>query len=163
MSVPPAGQFAPGAPTGGLTLGRYGASALIVDCYAVASMGKARAISDEERQLVEQLLVPLGEAAEPYVGQLADARARRNCDCGCPSVELIVSGEHPLGSVAGGLLSEGFARTHDGRPIGLLLWDSDGRLAHLELCPHEGDAPFGVSDLAEVSASISSWGQGRDR
>lgn len=115
----------------------------------------ARAISAEERRLVERLLEPLGDAAAPFRVHLSGARVRTSCDCGCPSFDFVAAdGASPL-ERTGDPLTTADAETTDGHAIGLLLWRSHDRLLGVELYPYETIGPFGLSDLVDLHPAES--------
>ncbi len=120
-------------------------------------------ITAAERDVVLRLLEPRGEHAAAFRAQLAGARVRSSCECGCPSFLILVPVTGPRSTAprsesTNGPLTDGYAETTDGHAIGLILWQSAGLLCAVEIYAYEDIGPFALSDLVSISASDRSDG-----
>ena len=71
--------------------------------------------------------------AKTFAPQLEKLRATRWCDCGCPSIVLHVDEGSPLGTGSSSVIADVDGRTPEGKKIGVLLFQRDGKLSILEV------------------------------
>ena len=120
-------------------------------------MPTGKPITAEQRRIVLRLLDQIGPAGNAYGAQLNGAFVVPGCGCGCPSFDFE--------SVGGSLapppyptrhLADGYAQSHDGHDLGLILWAEEGRLLGLEVYGYEPIEPFELPALDTVWI----WGTG---
>lgn len=86
--------------------------------------------------------------------QVAHTSVVGGCDCGCPTVDLAVSGDHarPAAAFAGALDLPVAEALHKTEPYELLLFVGDGWLKTLELVTyHNGPPPSEMPRLDDFS------------
>jgi hypothetical protein len=113
--------------------------------------GFRRAMTEEERAVLEFLLVPDFHVAETLRDQVRHAEVDRLCGCGCPSFSLAVdksrstraevSPKHPVISAAS-------SRDLD-PPYELLLFIDDGWLSYVELVWYGESRPSSFPALSD--------------
>jgi hypothetical protein len=111
-----------------------------------------RPLTTNEALLLAELLAHEFEGVEQLRIQSRALTARRGCDCGCGTVELVPQDDAPPRSRAQNPVPcEGVVRGDDGTPIGgVLLFVKDGLLSSLEVyetCGHP--LPLPTSDQVE--------------
>lgn len=89
-----------------------------------------RPLSASERQVLDVMLTLDFPGVVELRAQVDAARVTRQCDCGCPSIDLVVEGDVPLAKVV--------SRTPANAEVdgvlggGLVVFVDDGRLSGLE-------------------------------
>lgn len=91
--------------------------------HSTARIAEERALTRDERVLIEWLLEHGEPGARSFLPQLAETTVIGRCPCGCVSVDLAVGGRIPPEGVGLAVLSD-------------YVW-------------HEGDLPFGVFGFAK--------------
>ena len=114
-------------------------------------------LSPEELALLNWLLENGSPEAKTFAPQIEGIRATHWCSCGCPSINLHVDENAPLGANPHGLVADVLGKTCDGQQVGVILFHKDGKLSLLEvyaLSLIEG--AFGLPSLD--SLQTSEWG-----
>jgi hypothetical protein len=93
----------------------------------------SRPLAPRELELLKWLLDHGLPDAESFALQLGKLRAKPWCNCGCPSISLLVDDDVPLGTSSFRIISDAIGKTPDGKKIGLLLFQKDGKLSTLEV------------------------------
>ncbi len=107
-----------------------------------------RPLSEVEREVLNVMLAGDFPGAFELRGQVDAARVSRRCDCGCPSVDLVVEGDVPLAPVV--------SRTPVNANVdgvlggGLIVFVDDGRLSGLEYYTSEDQTPGSFPDLGQI-------------
>jgi hypothetical protein len=103
-----------------------------------------RALTENERALLDALLSNDFPGVEPLRVQAHDVLAAPGCRCGCGTIDLCPQGTSPPGSAAASPVpAEGRVLGADGVDAGgLLLFLSDGRLASLEVYSYDDPLPL---------------------
>ena len=94
---------------------------------------KPRPLTPGELALLDWLLEHGLPEAKTFAPQLEKLRATRWCDCGCPSIALHVDEGSPLGTGSSSVIADVDGRTPEGKKIGVLLFQRDGKLSILEV------------------------------
>ena len=114
---------------------------------AAGTLDEDRALSAEERALVEHLIRAFApQEAVAFLAQLDHVRVTGRCSCGCPTIDLTVPSEfRVIGPSFDNPLADAFGRV-DGKLVGVMLFQSDGLLSLLETYRLENvrDDPFGL-------------------
>lgn len=100
-----------------------------------------RPLTSEESVLIVWLLDNGSPAARDFVPQLDGIRVVGKCLCGCPTIDLAVSGSDKSTTGASQILADFVGETSKGWQVGVLLHARDGKLSELEiynLSEHEG-------------------------
>jgi hypothetical protein len=71
--------------------------------------------------------------AKSFAPQIERIRATRGCGCGCPSIALDVEDGVPLGTSSDTVISDVVGMTTEGKSIGVILIQNDGKLTELEV------------------------------
>jgi hypothetical protein len=112
-----------------------------------AKISTPRPLTTEELELLNWLLARGLPEAKTFAPQVKKIRASRWCDCGCPSIALHVDEGAPLGTSSNRVIADVDGMTSEGKRIGVLLFQKDGRLTILEVYSMdiiEGDWGFPV-------------------
>jgi hypothetical protein len=87
--------------------------------------------------------------AKSFAPQIETTQATSGCGCGCPSILLHVEEGAPLGTNCDRIISDVVGMTTEGKSIGVLLFQNEGKLTELEVYPLddiEGSCGFPVLD-----------------
>jgi hypothetical protein len=117
-----------------------------------------RPLTTEEMKLLNWLLEHGLPDAKSFAPQVEKIRATPWCDCGCPSISLHVKEGLPLGTSSKTVISDFTGKTPEGKKVGLLLFQKDGKLDLLEeyeLDVFEGDWGFPVIDSLHRGLDLS--------
>jgi hypothetical protein len=108
-----------------------------------------RPLSTDESTLLRWLLEHGTERAALYIEQIPNVRVVDHCTCGCPTIDLAVSGEAVSGDIE--VLSQFHGSTPEAVPVGVLIGASKGKLSYLEVfCFDENDGPFSLPDISTL-------------
>ncbi|MGQ0843953.1 MAG: hypothetical protein ACT4QF_07435 [Sporichthyaceae bacterium] len=92
-----------------------------------------RELSPSERAIVQLVLAPDFDAAETLRAQVPAARVEAVCECGCPTIDLVVSDAPAAVAFSSPVAPVRLIVTTDGRETGaIVLFVHDGRLSRLE-------------------------------
>jgi hypothetical protein len=117
---------------------------------SVVGMSEPRALTPNERALLERLLSADFPGAEPLREQARDVLASQGYTCGCGSIDLFPQGEPPLSDASSPLPSEGRVRDEAGEEVGgLICFLENGLLAYLEVYAWENPLPLPQVDRVE--------------
>lgn len=110
-----------------------------------------RTLNDEERNLLVHVLRHGGGSAQSFLGQLEFVRVTGRCDCGCPTINLLVDRAAKTGNAESRIIVDLVGNLPDGRDIGLLVFADDGYLSCLEIYifDHKGE-PFPLPVIASL-------------
>lgn len=107
-----------------------------------------RPLSQAERQVLDVLLVIDFPGASELRAQVDSAVVTRKCDCGCPSVDLIVEGDVPFASVTSRTPVQ--AVVDDAIGGGLIVFVDEGRLSGLEFYAAEDPMPREFPEIDRI-------------
>jgi hypothetical protein len=113
-----------------------------------------RLLTSEEMKLLNWLLENGLPEAKTFAPQVEGIRATPWCDCGCPSISLHVEEGVALGRSSNAVISDVVGKTPEGKKIGVLLFQKNGKLSILEVYEMdviEGDWGFPVYE------SLQTW------
>jgi hypothetical protein len=92
-----------------------------------------RELSAAERAILELVLAPDFDAAEVLREQVPAARVEAVCECGCPTIDLVVANAPAARGYSSPVAPVRLVVTTDGRETGaIVLFVHDGRLSRLE-------------------------------
>jgi hypothetical protein len=93
-----------------------------------------RALTDDERRILGQLLAVDFHGAEALRAQAVDVQVVRRCDCGCPSIDLEPVPGHERSNQVGRLapVELAVAPKADEPPGEIILFVDDRELSYLE-------------------------------
>jgi hypothetical protein len=102
----------------------------------------------DERQLLEGFLAHEFPGVEALRAQAAEVHARKGCDCGCGTIDVIpIGAELPRSDATSPVRVEGIVLDADGAEVGgLLLFVTDGLLASLEVYAYDQPLPLPTID-----------------
>jgi hypothetical protein len=113
-----------------------------------------RPLTTEELALLNWVLEHGVPEAKTFAPQVEKIHATPWCDCGCPSISLHVEDGLPLGSFPYSVISDVLAKTPEGKKMGILLFQKEGKLSLLEMYSldiNEGDWDFPIYE------SLQTW------
>jgi hypothetical protein len=87
--------------------------------------------------------------AKSFAPQVEAIRATHGCSCGCPSISLHVEEGVPLGTNSNRIISDVLGTATEGKSIGVILFQNDGKLSELEVYSFddiEGNWGFPILD-----------------
>jgi len=117
-----------------------------------------RALSDDERRLLDFLLSAEFEGRDALRRQAASARtAGTSCTCGCPSFYLNPDRSLASAPVTERVPVEAHGRDPGGHLVGVLLFVDDGYLSELEVFGYESPEFAGLPRPDDLE--ISQWGK----
>jgi len=102
-----------------------------------------RGLNEPERSIIEMLLAPDFPGSKELRAQVPDAVVVDTCDCGCPTVDIIVPRSAPRSEVSGPLAPyEGRVTPSSDEPIGeILLFVDEGYISSLEYVSYADPPP----------------------
>jgi len=110
----------------------------------------ARQLTTKERSLLERLISHGTEESKMYVEQLPLVSVASRCGCGCPTIDLAVSGRAASHGSPSVILSEAHGVSPEGITFGIILHGRDGLISELETYPLE-DATFSLPDIELIN------------
>jgi hypothetical protein len=105
-------------------------------------------LTTDERRVLDELLAHDFPGVNALRVQAAAVYARKGCDCGCGTIDLIPMGtDLPRSDARSPVPAEGTVLDADGAAVGgLLLFVTDGLLASLEVYAYDKPLPFPTID-----------------
>lgn len=110
---------------------------------AAHNIPEDRALTVEERQLIEWLIEHGIRDAKLYESQIPGLRVVARCSCGCPTIDLAVEGANARTVGPSHILADFLGATPEGIEVGVMLHARGGKISELEIYP-----------LAETPASL---------
>ncbi|UWZ84221.1 hypothetical protein [Occallatibacter riparius] len=102
-----------------------------------------RPLTSDERDLVRWLVEHSESEIPDLLQQIERLTVFEKCTCGCPTVYFALDGE-PVSSKGERIISDWLA-TVNGDLVGVMLFQTDGRLSSMEVYSCAGtDEPFGL-------------------
>jgi hypothetical protein len=98
-----------------------------------------RALTEDERALLEWLLHHGTSAAAMYLEQLPMVSVVSRCGCGCPTIDLAVNGRAALISSPTTILADAEGVSPEGVLIGVILHGREALISELEIYSLGGD------------------------
>jgi hypothetical protein len=92
-----------------------------------------RALSSEERALLEWLIANGTPDAMQYAPQLADIRVVGLCTCGCPTLDLAIGNREERTTGPSHILAEFDGTTAEGVQVCVILHAREGQISELEV------------------------------
>jgi hypothetical protein len=99
------------------------------------TIAEKRALTVEERQLVEWLIEHGIPEAKLYSPQLPGLHVVSRCSCGCPTVDFAVEGSEVSAVGPSHILADFMGKTPDGIDAGVILHGREGKISELEVYP----------------------------
>jgi hypothetical protein len=115
------------------------------------TIAEKRALTVEERQLVEWLIEHGDPEAKLYSPQLPGLRVVSHCSCGCPTVDFAVEGSEVSTVGPSHLLADFLGKTPDGIDVGIILHARAGKISELEVYPF-GQTPTSLPTIETLVA-----------
>jgi hypothetical protein len=110
-----------------------------------------RDLTQNERSLLERLLLNGTSASKKYVEQVPLVTVVSRCGCGCPTIDLAVGGRGARLRSPTEILSEAGGLSPEGVRFGIILHAREGLLSELEVYSVPGDARICPSFLLNFS------------
>jgi len=105
-----------------------------------------RPITEREGQLIKWLLEHGAPGSDQFISQVDSLIVISKCGCGCPTVNFARQGKS-VESDNKHILAD-YLATVDGRDVGVILFQREGRLSSLEVYSRAGtDEPFGLPEI----------------
>jgi hypothetical protein len=112
-----------------------------------------RQLTTDERQLIAWLIDHGSEEAAAYRGQLSRVHVVSKCGCGCPSVDLALTGSSKR-SGPSAILADVTGRSPEGVLVGVMLHGREGELSELEVYSKEGQvSSFRLPQPADLESA----------
>jgi len=126
--------------------------------HTPANLEIDRALTAEERSVLQWLLEHGDGDNSQFIAHLSGARVARLCACGCASIDPSINGKRPehFGMTvlsdyqwrnAQGHLCGAFVFAQDGLLAGLDLWSIDGQSTPDSMPPIESLVPYGTAQV----------------
>jgi hypothetical protein len=115
-----------------------------------------RRLTPEENAVLREVLEHRSKEAQSFLPQLEGIRAIRWCDCGCPSIRLVIEpGTPDAGAIVGNIVCDVFGTTSANEKVGILLFQKNGRLELMEIYSLDagiyGDTPeYGLPTIESL-------------
>jgi len=106
--------------------------------HSTTEIHEDRALSDEERTLVQWMLENGESHAPSFLPQLGQARVAARCACGCVSIDFAIAGQRASTSSAMDIIADFDWYDADGHRFGAFLFARDGLLAGLDIYSIDG-------------------------
>lgn len=106
-----------------------------------------RNLSDDERALVQWLLMNGVPGVIALLPQLDFLRVISRCSCGCPSVDFLLGQGASKVDNLPSIVADFRGKTNNGIEVGVILWIENGQLSSLEVYDYEGRSGFGLPRL----------------
>ncbi|HEY9401490.1 MAG TPA: hypothetical protein VIQ24_02265 [Pyrinomonadaceae bacterium] len=103
-----------------------------------------RALTLEERRLLQWLLAHGTAEAANYAAQLPRVRVVSRCTCGCPTLDLALDGKEYRTSDFSMILAEAEGHSPEGVPVNVMLHAYEGELSELEVISINGTKIFSM-------------------
>jgi hypothetical protein len=111
-----------------------------------------RPLSETERQALVAMLALDFPGASELRAKVPSTVVSGHCNCGCPSVDLVVEGDVPLAAVTSRVpVNAEVAGVVGG---GLIVFVDDGRLSGLEFYSAEDSTPSEFPDLDRIQPYV---------
>jgi hypothetical protein len=108
-----------------------------------------RQLTGDERRVLDGLLANDFDGADALRIQATSVAARRGCECGCGTIELVPQPNAPRSTASSPLPAEGRVFDDEGKEIGgLLLFLEEGQLPSLEV--YSFDQPLPLPKIENV-------------
>jgi hypothetical protein len=114
------------------------------------SIPETRELTNNERVLLERLLLDPTEGMKPYVEQIPKVTVMSRCGCGCPSLGLAVDGAIASPSSPSLILAEANGVSPEGISFGIILHGRKGLISELEVYPIDGEGAFTLPDIDRI-------------
>jgi hypothetical protein len=88
--------------------------------------------------------------AASYLEQLPMVSVVSRCGCGCPTVDLAVSGQAAPVSSATTILAEAGGVSPEGVRVGVIVHGREGRISELEIYSLAGEAKFSLPRIDDL-------------
>jgi hypothetical protein len=99
-----------------------------------------RPLTVDELELLRWMLEHGSDDLRSFLPQIQGMRAAQSCKCGCPSIRFEIAESAPLGSDYGERVVGDFeGKTARGELVGVLLFQSAGKLTELEVYSMDGE------------------------
>jgi hypothetical protein len=92
-----------------------------------------RALTSEERALIEWLIAHWTPEAKEYAEQVESLRVLPHCSCGCPTIDLAVGSAQTRTTGPSDILADLFRVTPEGIEVGVILHARQGKISELEV------------------------------
>jgi hypothetical protein len=115
-----------------------------------------RPLTPEENAVLHWVLEHGSKEAQCFLPQLEGIRALRWCDCGCPSIQLVIEpGTPDVDAIVGNIVCDVFGTTLENEKVGILLFQKNSRLELMELYSLDagiyGDTPeYGLPTIESL-------------
>ena len=92
-----------------------------------------RALTQQERALLEWLIANGNSDAKEYSLQLADLSVVGACTCGCPTIDLALGSHDQRKTASSKILADFVGATAEGVEVGVILHAREGEISELEV------------------------------
>ena len=103
------------------------------EAMAAETIPLDRSLTEEEQRLIAWLLEHGKPEASEYLSQIPLVSAVGQCSCGCPTIDLSVSGKRATWASKGGIVADFLGETAQRVPVGVMLWIKEDKLFCLEV------------------------------
>ena len=111
-----------------------------------------RVLTEDERQLLEWLLQHGTPAAAAYLHQLPSVSVVSRCSCGCPTMDLAVSGRAASLSSPTTILADACATSPEGIRVGIIVHGREGLISELEIYSLGGEERFSLPRIRDIES-----------
>ena len=109
-----------------------------------------RPLSEDERRLLEWLLHHGTPAAASYLEQLPGVSVVARCSCGCPTIDLAVSGRAASLFSPTTILADVDASSPEGVRVGIIVHGREGMISELEVYSLGGETRFSLPRIEDI-------------
>ena len=109
-----------------------------------------RNLTDRECLVLERLIQHGTPASKAYAERWSNVMVISRCSCGCPTIDLAVSGAAAsLGSTST-ILAEAGGVSPEGVKFGIILHARESLISELEVYPIDGDGVFALPEIDDI-------------
>ena len=124
----------------------------VIKLELVAPISDVRELRPEERRLLEWLLNHGTPAAAPFLEQLPMVSVVSRCGCGCPTIDLAVSGHAAPVSSPSTILADAEGVSPEGVRVGVIVHGREGLISELEIYSMAGEAIFSLPRIVDLES-----------
>jgi hypothetical protein len=109
-----------------------------------------RALTGDEKRLLEWLLRHGTSEATSYLEQLPSVSVVSHCGCGCPTIDLAVSGRAASLFSPSTMLADVDAVSPEGVRVGIIVYGREGLISELEVHSMAGEMRFSLPRIEDI-------------
>jgi hypothetical protein len=109
-----------------------------------------RPLTTDERRLLEWLLKHGNPQAAAYLKQLPNVSVVARCGCGCPTIDLAVSGRAACLTSPTTILADTGGVSPEGVQVGIIVHGRENLISELEIYSVAGESKFSLPRVEDI-------------